>query len=444
MRLAAPVIGSQLGQMSMGFVDTVMVGRLGVEALAGVALGNTIFFVLAIVTLGVVFAVGPLVSQAHGAGDEGAISLSVREGLRVGLMLAVVPMLIMWKIEPMLLAMGQDPDTVVLTGQYLDAILWGLLPFLWFGALRSLVEGVSRPLPVTLITFMGLGVNALANYVLMFGKWGFPELGLEGTGLASTIVYWAMFITIACYTRFAPNFRKYNVFSGLSRIHVPTMKEVFRVGWPMGISHGIEAGLFSITSLTMGLIGTVALASHQVAIQCAAYTFMVPMGIGIAASVRVGQSIGKKDYDGARRAGNVALFLAFLFMSFAAILFWVIPRPLIGLYLDLNVPENAEVITLAVSLLGIAAVFQVFDGVQVAALGALRGLKDTKTPMFICFFSYWLVGLSVGMSLAFLTDWGAAGLWWGLVLGLATAAVLLTWRFRYSARRQILAPDGEV
>lgn len=424
----------------MGFVDTVMVGRLGVEPLAGVALGNTIFFVLAIVTMGVVFAVGPMVSQAHGAGDEDAIGRSVREGLRVGLLLAIVPALIMWNIEPMLLKMGQEPGTVVLTAGYLRAIVWGLLPFLWFGAFRSLVEGVSRPLPVTLITFVGLGLNVLANYVLMFGKWGFPELGLAGTGWASTIVYWTMFISIAGYAKFSPAFKKYNVFAGLAKIHVPTLKEVFRVGVPIGVSHGIEAGLFSITSLTMGLIGTVALASHQVAIQCAAYTFMVPMGIGIAASVRVGQAVGMKDYVGAQRAGNVALHLALAFMSFTAILFWVIPRQLIGLYLDTSVPENAEVVALAISLLGIAAVFQVFDGIQVAALGALRGLKDTRIPMFICFVSYWLIGLSVGMSLAFVADLGAGGLWWGLVLGLATAAILLTWRFRHSAMRQVKAP----
>lgn len=428
----------------MGFVDTVMVGRLGVEPLAGVALGNTIFFVLAIITLGVVFAVGPLVSQAHGAGNEDAIGRSVREGLRVGLLLAVIPVIIMWNIEPMLLKMGQEPGTVALTGSYLHAILWGLLPFLWFGAFRSLVEGVSRPLPVTLITLMGLGLNVLANYVLMFGKWGFPELGLAGTGWASTIVYWAMFLTIAAYARFAPAFRKYNVFAGLMKVDVKTIREVFRVGWPIGISHGIEAGLFSITSLTMGLIGTVALASHQVAIQCAAYTFMVPMGIGIAASVRVGQAVGMKDYKGAQRAGNVALYLSLAFMSFTAILFWVIPRTLIGLYLDTSVPENAEVVALAISLLGVAAVFQVFDGIQVAALGALRGLKDTRIPMFICFISYWLVGLSVGMSLAFIAGFGAAGLWWGLVLGLATAAVLLTLRFRHSAARQIAAHQGTV
>ena len=435
--LAGPVIGSQLGQMSMGFVDTVMVGRLGVEALAGVALGNTIFFVLVIVTMGVILAVSPMVSQAHGSEDEAAIEISVREGLRMGLVLSVIPFLILWNIKPLLLWMGQVPETVELTSSYLRAIAWGILPFLWFGAIRSLVEGVSRPLPVTLITFFALGLNALANYVLMFGKWGFPALGLEGTGWASSIVYWTMFIVIATYSRVSTVFRKYKIFSNLGKMDVPAFKEVFKVGWPIGISHGIEAGLFSITALTMGLLGTVSLAAHQVAIQCAAYTFMVPMGIGIAASVRVGQSVGMENHLGAQRAGYVAIMLSTIFMSFTAILFWVFPRFFIGLYIDTALAENLEVVKLATVLLSVAAIFQVFDGIQVAALGALRGLKDTRVPMIIGFISYWLIGLTVGMSLAFYFEKGAIGLWWGLVLGLAAAAVLLSLRFRHSTNRAV-------
>ncbi len=441
-RLAAPVIASQLGLMSMGFVDTLMVGRLGVAALAGVALGNTIFFVLFIMAMGVVLAVSPMVSQAHGANDPEAIERSVKEGLHLGLALYVIPFLVMWNSEPLLLYVGQEPGTVVLTSGYLRAIAWGMLPFLWFVALRSLVEGVSRPLPVTMITIMGLGLNVLANYVLMFGKWGFPELGLVGTGWASTIVYWMMFVVIALYTRVSKEFRVYKIFAGMGRVDWQTFREMFRVGWPIGISHGVEAGLFSITALTMGVLGTVSLAAHQVAIQCAAYTFMVPMGIGIAASVRVGQAVGRRDLAGAQRAGYVALGLAMLFMCCTAVVFWLAPRFLVGLYLDTSLADNFEVVELAVVLLGIAAVFQVFDGVQVAALGALRGLKDTRVPMIIGFCSYWLVGLTVGMTLAFWLELGAIGLWWGLVLGLAAAAIMLAWRFVHNTNRSLVTEPG--
>ncbi len=439
MILAGPVIGSQLGQMSMGFVDTVMVGRLGINELAGVALGNTIFFVLVIVSLGVVLAVSPMVSQAYGAKDKTSIERSVREGLRMGIALTIVPFILLWNIGPLLLYMGQVPETVALTSSYLRAIVWGFLPLLWFGAIRSLIEGVSRPLPVTLITFLGLLLNILANYVLMFGKWGFPALGLEGTGWASTIVYWIMFVSIAVYSRWSEEFREYRIFSRLGKIDVASFKEIFRVGWPIGVSHGVEAGLFSITALTMGLLGTVSLAAHQVAIQCAAYTFMVPMGIGIAASVRVGQATGKKDNVGAQRAGYVAMVLATVFMCCTAILFLVVPRSIIGLYIDTSLPSNTDVVELAVVLLGVAAVFQVFDGIQVAASGALRGLKDTRVPMIIGFVAYWVIGLSVGMSMAFWLEKGAVGLWWGLVLGLAAAAVMLTIRFKRFTKKSVLS-----
>ena len=433
--LAGPVIGSQLGQMSMGFVDTIMVGRLGAEALAGVALGNTLFFFMAIVCTGVVQGVAPMVSQAFGAEEHEAIERSVRQGFWVAGMLSVVPVLLMLNISPLLILIGQAPDVVALTQGYLRAIVWGFLPFLWFAVMRSFVEGISRPLPVTMITILGLGLNVLGNYIFMFGKLGFPEMGLTGTGWASTCVFWFMFLALAAYSRMSPRYHVYTIFSKLRFFDVPYFKEVLRVGGPIGVSHGLEAGLFSVTALLMGTVGTASLAAHQVAIQCAAYTFMVPLGIGIAASVRVGQAIGRKDLEGARRAGYTAILLAVVFMFCAALLFWFAPRAVIGLYLDVRLPANQEVVQIATILLGVAAVFQVFDGVQVAAAGALRGLKDTRAPMIIGFFSYWVIGLTSALVLSFEAKLGAVGLWWGLVLGLAAASVLLSGRFNRKTRR---------
>lgn len=435
--LAGPVIGSQLGQMSMGFVDTVMVGRLGASELAGVALGNTLFFFLSIACTGVIMAVAPIVSQAYGAGDHTTIERSVRQGFLVAILLTILPFLIIWNTGPLLRAIGQDPDTVVLTEGYLRAIVFGFLPFLWIGVLRGFIEGISRPFAVTLTTFMGLGMNVLANYVLMYGKWGFPEMGLTGTGWASTIVFWFMFLVLVLYTRLFDVFRKYRLFSGFGRFDRDYFREILRIGWPISISHGMEAGLFAMTALMIGTIGTAELAAHQIAIQCAAYTFMVPMGIGIAASVRVGQAIGREDILGAQRAGYVAMLLSVGFMFLAALLFWIVPEKVIGLYIDVNLADNLDVVRHAVVLLGVAAVFQVFDGVQVAASGALRGMKDTRIPMVIGFLSYWVVGLTFGLTLAFVFEWGAPGLWWGLVLGLGTAAVLLSVRFLIITRRMV-------
>ena len=273
----------------------------------------------------------------------------------------------------------------------------------------------------------------------MFGKWGFPALGLVGTGWATSIVYTFMALVMIVFLQISPLFSRYRVFSRLRRPDPRFFVEIFRIGWPIGASYGIEGGLFSITALLIGLISTVELAAHQIAIQCAAYTFMVPMGIGIASSVRVGQSIGRGEPHAARRAGFSGMLLAFLFMSCTAIVFWIWPAQIVALYLDVQDAANQEVVKMSITLLGVAAVFQVFDGVQVASSGALRGLKDTRIPMLLAFLSYWGIGLMSGYLLGFYAGGNAVGLWWGLVLGLAAASVLLTMRFSRLTGRMLNA-----
>ena len=444
LRLAGPVVVAQLGQISMGFVDTVMVGRLGTEALAAVALGNTVFFFPFIVCMGVMAAVGPMVSQAFGAGEHQVVERSTRQGLWLAVVICVPAFLALRTIEPLLLAIGQEPATVATAQAYLKAITWGFLPGVWFMGLRGFAEALGRPWPVTLITLVGVGVNIGANAVLMYGLFGAPALGVVGTGWASAIVFWFMFIALAVFVGQAPVFEGYRIFSDLRRPDGHFFRELFRIGWPIGVSYGVESGLFTLTALLMGLLGTTALAAHQVALQCAAITFMVPLGIGIATSVRVGQAVGQRDTEGVRWAGYVGIGLALLFMIGTAVAFWTLPEAIISIYLDVNDPSRRETVELAVALLGVAAVFQVFDGLQVAASGALRGLKDTRVPMAIAFFSYWILGLSAGYLLGFVLEQGAVGLWWGLVLGLSSAALLLVFRFRRHARRQHVpaAPGG--
>ena len=435
--LSGPVVAAQLAQMSMGFVDTVMVGRLGPEALAGVALGNTTFFFLFIVCAGVIVAVGPMVSQAFGAGEQEPIGRSVRQGLWLAVALAVPAMLIVRHIAPFLRLIGQPEDIIQMSQAYLRAISWGFLPFLWFVALRSFVEAVSRPWPVTFITFVAVAVNVGANYVLMFGALGVPALGLVGTGWASTIVFWGMLLALAVFVRGQRQFRQYHLFARLGTPDPEYFRELFRIGWPIGVQHGIEAGLFMITAFLIGTLGATPLAAHQIAIQCAAFTFMVPLGIGIATSVRVGQAAGRGDRLGVRWAGLGGLLLSSTFMLCAAFAFWFLPEAIVALYVDVEAPANAAVVRLAVALLGIAAVFQLFDGVQVAAAGALRGLKDTRIPMLIAFCTYWLVGLTTGYVFGLRMGGGVQGLWWGLVLGLASAALLLSLRFVRRSRRLV-------
>ena len=427
--LAVPIVLAQLAQISMGFVDTVMVGRLGSEELAGVALGNSVFFFFVILCMGVILAVGPMVSQAFGAGEEAPIERSVRQGLWLGFMMTLPAFVLLWNMEPILLLLGQEDATAARAAAYLRAILWGFLPLLWFVALRSFAEGLSRPLPVTIITFFGVALNISANYVLMYGKLGFPALGIVGTGWASTIVYWFLFLALTLYIHILPFFRGYHIFAHIGKPDWEYFRELFRIGWPIGVSLGIESGLFTTTALLVGLFGSFTLAAHQVALQSAGFTFMVPLGVSIAASIRVGHAVGRNDASGVRWAGWVGILIAAVFMLGTATVFWTVPKSVVSLYLDLSSPDNIEVVPIAVSLLVIAAIFQLFDGVQVAAAGALRGLKDTRKPMLIGLISYWMIGLTSGLILSFIVGMEAQGLWWGLVLGLGSAAILLSRRF---------------
>jgi MATE family multidrug resistance protein len=432
--MAAPIVLTQVAHISLSFVDTVMVGRLGPESLAGIALGNSFFFTLIVIAMGIVMAVGPMVAQAFGAGEEDPIGRSVRQGLWLALCLALVVMTIYENAYPLLIAAGQQPETARMAADYLSAIKWAAFPFLGFIALRSFAEGVSRPRAVTVIAFVAVGLNVLANWVFMFGHWGFPEMGLVGTGWASSLVHGIEFLLLVAFVASRPEFAPYHIFARLGRPDFHYFRRLFKIGWPIGASFGVETTLFMITLMMMGWIGTTSLAAHLVAIQCAAFTFMVPLGIGLAATVRVGQAVGRNDARGAKMAGHVSMGLALGFMTASALLFWLAPRFLVGIYLDLSAPANQPVIEVAVGLLSVAAVFQMADGIQVSAAGALRGFKDTTVPMIIAVVSYLGVGLASGYALGFVAGFGGQGLWWGLVIGLALAAVLLVLRFRRLTR----------
>ena len=440
--LAAPIVLAQLSQMAMSFIDVVMVGRLGTEALAGAVLGSTVFFTLALVCVGVILSVNPTVSQAFGADDDETVGRAARQGLWLATFLGLPLVVALGYTEPLLLATGQDPEVAALAAGYLRAIRWGLVPNLWFTALRGLCEGVGRPRSVLVVTLLGVGVNVLGNTALMFGKWGFPALGLEGTGWSSAAVMLVMFIALGLHVRLAPSLRRYRVFVGLRRPDAEMLRYLFALGWPMGVGFGLEAGLFSAATLVMGTFGQTALAAHQVALNAASVAFMVPLGIGMAGSVRVGQAAGGGDAAGAARAGWTAIALGGSFMALSALLFWLRPEWVVWLYAGRD-PDPA-VAELAIGLLGVAAVFQLVDGVQASAAGALRGLKDTRVPMLIGAVSYWGLGLSLGAGLGVYGGAGPRGLWWGLTLGLAAAAVLLSarfWRLTSAGRRLAFSPE---
>ncbi len=427
--LALPVVVTQVSGVANGFVDTLMVGRLGPDQLAGVALGNTLFFMHMILGMGIVTSVSPMVSQAFGRGDAAEIGRSVRQGLWLAVGLSLAMVVSVRSIWPLMLWMGQEPDTVALAQAYVNAMSWGMPGFLIFIALRGFVEALSKPLIATAIALVGVLLNVIANYAFMYGKLGFPEMGLVGTGWASALVFSFNCLCLLAVTIFNKELAAYAGYRNFHRPDTAFLYRLFKLGLPIGVSQGVEIALFMATALMMGLLGKTALAAHQIAIQCAALTFMVPLGIGIATSVRVGVATGQADKAGARLAGLVGIGLSTVFMAVTAIFFWLFPTQIVSLFLDLNAAANAPVVEIATVLMGFAAVFQLFDGIQVSAIGALRGLKDTMVPMGIAIVSYLVIGLSAGYVLGFRFGLGPEGLWSGLVLGLLVASILLLWRF---------------
>lgn len=441
--LAAPVVLAQLAQVSLGFVDTVMVGRLGPDALAGVALGASMFFTLGLFGLGVVMAVGPVAAQAVGASRLGDAAHAARQGLWVSALLGPVMVTLLVGVSYGLRFTGQDPAVADLAGRYLRAIVWGLPAFYGFVAVRSFAEALGRPLVVTLVAVLGVVSNVFWNDALIHGRYGLPALGAVGVGYASAITTWTMFALLTLVFAAMPSFRQ----TGLLRRDGPDralLRSLFAIGLPIGGSLFVEAGLFGATALLAGRLGATSLAAHQVALQMASITFMGALGIAIAGSVRVGHAAGAGDFAGARRAGWTAIALSTGVMTASALAFTLAPRPLIGLFLDVDAPANAAVVALATTLLTLAGVFQVFDGLQAGAGGALRGLKDTRAPMLIAVATYWGLGLTTGVGLAFGRGQGVVGLWTGLIVGLAAASVALALRFRQRTRQAIRAQAVEI
>ncbi|HLO49216.1 MAG TPA: MATE family efflux transporter [Kamptonema sp.] len=429
LHLAIPLAAAQLAQAATNFFDTLMMGWLGTQTLAAGALGAVPFSTLLLIITGIISVVGALAAVAFGSGEIDRLSRLASQGLWLSIALSIPVMLLIWYFGPLLMLMGQEPTNVILAETYLRSIVWGFPAAVGFAVLKNIVSALNRPHSVMVITVSGVLLNVVGNYVLMFGKFGFPALGLAGIGWASTISFWVTFAAAAGFILINQKLRSYKIFRHLLHFDIKILGELIRLGWPIGVLFTVETGLFAVTALLMGYLGTVSLAAHQIALQTAAITFMVPVGISYATTMRVGQMVGRNDADGARLSGYVGIAIGAIFMSCTALLFWTIPDKIVAMYIDTNNPANLNVVKTAISLLGVAAMFQIFDGIQVIAAGALRGLKDTKVPMLIGFLSYWCVGLVSGYIMGIQLHWGGVGLWLGLVLGLAVASVILTWRF---------------
>ncbi|MEH1771256.1 MAG: MATE family efflux transporter [Nostoc sp.] len=432
--LAIPLSLAQVAQGATGFVDTVMMGWLGSQTIASGGLGASIFGFCLLLFTGIVSAVSPLAAQAYGSRNQKKVGTIARLGLGISLILAIPIALLFCNGGSLLLLLGQDANTAALAQTYLRAIALGFIPALGFAVLKSFLSALLQPRLVMVTVVLGTLLNIAANYVLMFGKLGFPAMGLAGIGWASTFSLWSMFIALTVYICNKPQFAVYGIFQpslykAFTLEHRHIIGEIFQVGLPIGGLIAVEVGLFTVVTFLIGQLGTNALAAHQIALQTISMSFQIALGVSIATTIRVGQLAGQNDLAGTRLAGYVGIVIAALSMAVAAIAFWLAPKSIISLYIDINDQNNAQVVALAAKLLGVAAIFQIVDGVQVTAAGALRGLKDTRIPMLIGIFAYWCVGLFTGYTFGITSGYGAIGLWWGLAIGLALAAIILTWRF---------------
>ncbi|MBN8587320.1 MAG: MATE family efflux transporter [Rhodothermia bacterium] len=444
-KLALPMAGAQLAQVTLTFIDNVMCGRIGSDAIAGVGLGVAAYSTIWCFGLGLALAVGPMVAQAYGAKDEDAMGRSLRMALWVVFVLGLPSMLLLYYTAPLLYATGQSPVVIAYADQYLKALIWGFIPSLWLVAVRSLLDSVNMPQIGLLVNISGILVNIVANWTLMFGAdWGLlqvPAFGVAGTGYATTLVNVWMLLALLLYLHLNPRFRKLHLFRHFFQADTSYLKEVIRIGTPIGLAFLVEVGLFAATAILMGSISKTALAAHQIAINIASVTFMLAVGIAMASTTRVGQAIGEGNPEVARRAGILGMVMGAAVMMSIGLLFLLIPEWIIRLYLDVNDPKNAEVVALTSLLLALAAIFQLFDAVQVTSSGALRGLKDTRTPAIIGFWAYWGIGVTSGVWLAFYVGLREKGLWIGLILGLAAAAVMLSTTFlrRFKQSNELLS-----
>lgn len=433
--LGLPLIGSNIAQMSLHVSDSVMLGRYGVNELAAVVLGTSLFFVTFILGSGFGQAVMPMVASALGRGDEAQVRRDARMGLWLSIAYGALTYPLFWNSGALLLALGQNPEVAKLAQDFLRIAGAGMIPALLVMVLKSYLAALERTRVVLWSTLAAVALNIAVGWPLIFGHWGLPELGVRGAAIASLFVQTLNILVLGGYAAFLPALRRFELFSRFWRPDWQALGQVARLGAPIGLTGLAEAGLFQATAIMMGWIGTVELAAHGIALEVAALSFMVHLGVASAATIRVARFHGQGDIADMRTAARVAIGISVAVGCVVVAIYLALPQQIIGLFLSEGKPDTATIIAYGTGLLAIAALFQFADAMQAIALGLLRGLKDTRTPMVLAVISYWVIGLPMGYALGFPLGLGGHGLWMGLVIGLAVAAVLLMTRFwRFAPR----------
>jgi MATE family multidrug resistance protein len=430
-----PLIGSHLAQMAINLTDSIMLGWYGVEALAAQVLASMFFFTFFIVGSGFAFAVMPMVATACAEDDERQVRRITRMGAWASLAFAALAMPFMLGSEAIFLALGQKPATSALAADYLRIAGWAIVPALIVMVLKSYLAALERTQVVLWLTVAAVVLNAGVNFALIFGNFGFPEMGVRGAAFASLGVTSLTLVALCIYAALATP--EHSLFARVWRPDWEALRDVVRLGWPIGVTNLAETGLFAASSVMMGWLGTLQLAAHGIALQLVSMTFMVHVGLSNAATVRAGQSFGRRDRAGLRSGAVVAVAVSGGFALITATAFLAMPELLIAGFLSPSEPDRAAVILIGTGLLAAAAVFQLADAGQVMALGFLRAVRDTRVPMVIAGVSYWVVGVPASYFLGFTLGLDGIGVWIGLAIGLAAASVLLGLRFwRWTGRWQ--------
>ena len=425
LRLAGPLIVNFLAVAGMHFADAVMAGRLGADALAAVAIGASVWMIGFAFCLGLLMAISPIVARHFGAGRHHLIGRYARQGVYLGFVLGLPLIgLAQYAVEPLLAWIGIDAEFRGLTIGYVKSIMFGAPGIFIFLALRFTTEGLGHTRPIMFTAVIALSCNVFLNYVLMFGKFGAPALGVVGCGIASAITMWLVAGALALYMALSPFYRRFDLFSRVAPLRLSVLREMIVLGVPIAITITAEAGLFGAVSILMGTRGVEITAAHQIAINFASTMFMIPVALSSASTIRIGQLLGAGNLQGARVSGAVGIGLCALVMAIAALFLLVFRDAVVSLYTD-----DAAVRSIAISLLLMAAIFQVADGVQIGAAAALRGYKDTRIPMLVNMFAYWVLAFPLAFLAAITFKAPPNYTWAGFIVGLGTAAVLLSWRY---------------
>jgi len=436
LKLALPLIFTQVAQMAIMTTDVIMLGRVGETALASSALGITVFFFCWLFGAGPVAAVAPMTAHILGANpnDHAGVRAVVRMGFWAVTIVSLPLIGLMLFTKPVMLLLHQRPELAAGAGQFTAALCIGLPFSLFYQVLRNFSTALGRPLAPMVVMVAGIAFNFAGDYALIFGHFGMPKLGLTGAAIASASSYTFQFLALLAVVLATPKLRAYRIFRRFFRPHWEKLAEVFRLGMPIGLTMMFEAMLFNSATLMMGTFGAASVAAHQISINVPSNTFMWPLGIAMASTIRVGLAAGAGDREGVRRAGYTALGLAVLFMAAMSVVLALFPRQIAELYFASDSAQSAEAIALATVFLRVAAAFQIFDGLQVVAALSLRGLKDARAPMWIAGASYWLAGFPVCVLLGFGLHMAGLGIWIGLAFALFVAAVTMCWRFWYLSR----------